>query len=254
MNKPEILIEQPTEAFADCWLAAARHLAAYFEGEIFWLKNELKPPFFEHLSFSLDKQIYFVRLSDVDGLLATPGMDEAVKYIAKGWDGIPCLMPMRRESGKWNPVAKDHGLTHAETNEPIIPQNYKPVGPVRMTAWELQDFGVKAVINHIEKDLGHQVLMSQSHPDLSPSIWFKAQHGNEWVVVHTTTYADPNPIFKYDVDEVAQDCAKSLWGIVGHLAEISFCNTDQEFHEGAKPLPLFRGEGAYQKFEGLKRI
>ena len=162
MNKPEILIEQPTEAFADCWLAAARHLAAYFEGEIFWLKNELKPPFFEHLSFSLDKQIYFVRLSDVDGLLATPGMDEAVKYIAKGWDGIPCLMPMRRESGKWNPVAKDHGLTHAETNEPIVPQNYKPVGPVRMTAWELQDLGLRQSSTTSKRSWTSDS-MSQSH-------------------------------------------------------------------------------------------
>ena len=161
-------------------------------------------------------------------------------------------MPMRCVSGTWAPVEKDHGLTHAETNDPIKPENHKPAGPVRMTAWELQDFGVKAVINHIEKDLGHQVLMSQSHPDLSPSIWFKGQHGNEWVIVHTTTYADPNPIFKYDVDEVAKDCANSLWGIVGHLA--SFCNMDQEFHEGAKPLSLFRGEGAYKKFEGLKLI
>ena len=254
LNKPEILIEQPTEAFANCWLAAARHLYAHSSCKISWFKKELKAPFFEHLSFALDNQAYFIRVVDADGLVPAPGLDDAVKYIAKGWDGIPCIMPMRFADGSWTPVSEGYGLRHAETDEVIIPDDYKPDGPVPMTAWELQDFGVKVVINHLENDLGYEVLMSQSHPDLSPSIWFKGEHGNEWVVVHTSAYPDKKPIFEYDVQEVAEDCAKSLWGIVGHLAEVCFCSSDQEFHDGAKPLPLFRGKGAGLKFEGLKQV
>ena len=153
-------------------------------------------------------------------------------------------MPMRFAAGSWTPVSEGYGLRHAETDEVIIPDDYKPDGPVLMTAWEIQDFGVKVVIDHIENDLGYKVLMSQSHPDLSPSIWFKGEHGKEWVVVHTSAYPDTKPIFEYDVQDVAEDCTKSLWGIVGHLAEVSFCSSDQEFYEGSKPLPLLRGEGA----------
>ena len=254
LNKAEILIEQPTEAFAYCWLAAARHLNAHSCGEISWFKKELTAPFFEHLSFALDNQAYFIRVVDADGLVPAPGLEQAVNSIAKGWDGIPCIMPMRFAAGSWTPVSEGYGLRHAETDEVIIPDDYKPDGPVLMTAWEIQDFGVKVVIDHIEKDLGYEVLMSQSHPDLSPSIWFKGEHCNEWVVVHTSAHPDPNPIFEYDMREVAEDCAKSMWGVVGHLAEVSFCSSDQEFYEGSKPLPLLRGEGAGLKFEGLKQV
>ncbi len=254
MNKSKILIETPTAAFADCWLAAARHLTAHSRGEISWFKKELKAPFFEHLSFALHNQAFFIRVVDADGLVPAPGLEEAVKSIAKGWDGIPCIMPMRFLAGEWTPIFEGYGLKHAESDDVIIPKEWKPNAPVLMTAWELQDFGVKMVINHIENDLGFEVLMSQSHPDLSPSIWFKGRHGNEWVVVHTSVYPYPKPIFEYDVQEVAEDCAKSLWGIVGYLAEVSFCNSDQKFHDGAKALPLFRGEGAGLKFEGLQQL
>ena len=70
------------------------------------------------------------------------------------------------------PVGEGYGLQHAATGDPINPDDHKPVGPILMTAWELQDFEVKTVINHIENDLGYEVLMSQSHPDLFLAVLF----------------------------------------------------------------------------------
>ena len=251
---PQIKIERPSQEFAMCWAAAANHVLEHSGRQISWLKKELASPFFEHFSFSLDNQFYFVRVIDADGVVAAPGMEEAVTFIANGWDGIPCIMPMRCLSGTWHPVGEGYGLQHVATGEPIIPDEHKPDGPIHMTAWELQDFGLKMVINHIENDLGYEVLMSQSHPDLSPSIWFKGEHGNEWVVVHTFVYPDQTPVFQFDLKAVEEECAKSLWGIVGNLAEVHFCNVKQDFGPNSEILPMIRGGGAGLKFDGLQKL
>ena len=124
LNKPEIFVEQPKEAFAHCWIATARYLNAHSCGKISWFKRELKAPFSEHLSFALDNQAHFIRVVDADGLVPVPGLDDGVKSIAKGWDGIPCIMPMRFATGSWSRVSKGYGLRHAETDEVIISDDW----------------------------------------------------------------------------------------------------------------------------------
>ena len=42
---------QASEEFAQCWVAAGNHLSKISQGPLSWLKNQLTPPFAEHLSF-----------------------------------------------------------------------------------------------------------------------------------------------------------------------------------------------------------
>jgi hypothetical protein len=51
-----------------------------------------------------------------------------------------------------------------------------------MTEWELQDFAVQIVRDHLEKQ-GRKLMSWQGNRSVDPSIWFVDDRGSEWVVV-----------------------------------------------------------------------
>ncbi len=67
----EIEMNEISEAFFPCWKAAGIHLSKQVDGGIqSWLRAHPYPPFLEHLSFRLGNQLFFVRVDDVDGMVA----------------------------------------------------------------------------------------------------------------------------------------------------------------------------------------
>jgi hypothetical protein len=68
MDRHQVEMTGPQDAFARCWSAAGRHLSTFGDGIVnSWLRSHLNPPFLEHLSFRLGNQLFFVRVEDEDG-------------------------------------------------------------------------------------------------------------------------------------------------------------------------------------------
>jgi hypothetical protein len=153
--------EIPSREFAECWRAAGSHLNTKLKeadrvwppGPYFgWYKADLNPGFLEHLSFRLGNQAFFVRLQDADGKVEGPGTVGGLLRVARGWEGIPCLLPMRRTSGTWRPEFTGWGLIDVQTKHAIDAQRFVSSEAVEMTDWEIHDFAVRIVCASLEKD------------------------------------------------------------------------------------------------------
>jgi hypothetical protein len=248
----EIPFECPSHNFALCWQAAGRHLSRKGDGTINWLKADLTPPFLEHLSFRIGNQLFYVQLMDVDGHLDAPGNSDGLRSVAGGCNGHACVMPMRYVEGEWLVVEPDWGLISANTNEPINPPELVSSEDIKMSDWELQDFAVQVVRNHILENADAKILSSQSNPAVYPSIWFEHKNGPEWVVVRMKTYANQQSTDGPSLETVAAEC--NHMGQIGSVADVTFINAKQSQKDNSPALPLLRGHPAEIKFSGLKEV
>jgi len=248
----DIEMHKPSEDFFRCWQAAGRHLQTLAQGApLSWLKANLTPPFLEHLSFRVGNQLFFIRIEDADDRIDVPGNPGGVQMIANGCKGHACLMPMRRTGSEWAPVENGWGLINAKMSTPIDPAALVTDEEIEMTDWELHDFAVQIVRDHIEKDLGYQIMSSQGNPDVDPSIWLVGDHGPEWVVVRSVTYPDFEASLPANIAEISANCSRI--SPIGQFASVSVANSADAFDpSGNVPaLPLWRGHQMFVRFEGL---
>jgi hypothetical protein len=244
-------MHKPSEEFARCWCTAGQHIERQVQGPLrSWLKSNLNPPFLEHLSFRLGNQLFFIRIEDVGGRLEVPGNPEGLLRIAQGCKGYPCLMPMRRRAGNWEPVPGGWGLVDARSGAAIDPFVLVSDERIEMTDWELQDFAVQIVRDELAKS-GRKLMSWLGDPEVNPSIWFVGDKGPEWVVVRAVRYpklqADPPANWP----EIAKACAKL--GKTGNFASVSVGNRDDAFDPSGRipPEPLWRGHAMTVRYQGL---
>ena len=248
----EIEMHDVSEEFARCWQAAGRHLQIQMQGAASnWLKANLDPPFLEHLSFRLGNQLFFVRIEDVEERLRVPGSRSGLLSVAESCGGHGCLMPMRFRGGIWTPDVMGWGLLNVRAAaERIDPVALVTDERIEMTDWELQDFAVQIVRDHIAKS-GQKLISWQGNPSVNPSIWFAGSSGREWVVVRAARYPRTMALPPSNWQQIVEHCA-SL-GAEGHFASVSVANADDAFDiSGAVPAePLWRGHRMIVRFEGL---
>jgi len=244
-----IEMHEPSEDFAKCWQAAGRHLSNLGDGRINWLKADLTPPFLEHLSFRVGNQLFFVHLQDAEGNLQTIGNLNGLSMIARECKGIACLMPMRRTPNGWKVEVGGWGLIELESGNPLNPIELISNDKIEMTNWEILDFAVQVVREHIQNELEFDIVFSQSNPAVQPSIWFNGKYGLEWVVVRANTLTLDKLIGECDISAVAKQCADK--SNLGNTATVSFANEKQCLSESSDILPLIRGHGAQIFFNGL---
>ena len=247
----DIEMHDVSQEFARCWQVAGRHIQIQVQGPLHsWLKVNLNPPFLEHLSFRLGNQLFFIRIEDVDGKVQVPGSRNGLLSIAEGCKGHPCLMPMRLRAGTWAPETSGWGLLHAQTGKPIDPVALVSDDRIEMTDWELQDFAVQIVRDHLEKT-GKKLMSWQGSPQVDPSIWFIGSSGREWIVVRAVRYPQTKADPPANWQEIAERCARL--GKVGYFAPVSVANADDAFDpSGAvQAEPLWRGHRMLARFEGL---
>ena len=240
-----------TDDFKQCWQSAGRHLQSQVEGGLTWMRASLDEPFMEHLSFRLDNQLFFVRVTDVDNELKVPGTDENLIKIAEGCKGHACIMPMRFSFGNWMPVEKGWGLLSAVDKKPVNPPDLVTDEKIEMTDWELHDFAVQVVRQNLMHE-GEHVAGWVSNPELQPSIWISTEEFPQWVVVQAVRWPAEAKIpdnIKEIEDAYASKEAK------GTFAYVTFANENQNVNEplkeGEKPLPIYRGDKAYISYSGL---
>lgn len=247
----DIEMHQVSNEFTRCWQAAGQHLRSQVQGPFHsWLKANLNPPFLEHLSFRLGNQLFFVRIEDVDGRLNVPASRKGLLSVADGCKGHACLMPMLCRADTWAPALGGWGLIDARTGKSVNPIDEVSDERIEMTDWELQDFAVQIVRDHLVKN-GRKLMSSQGNPAVDPSIWFVGEGGPEWVVVRAARYpkleVEPPDYWQ----QIAARCATI--GQIGHFASVSFANSDDAFDPSGAvpPEPLWRGHGVLVRFEGL---
>ena len=141
---------------------------------------------------------------------------------------------------------------YAGLGDPIIPVAHVSEEPVEMTNWELLDFAVQIVCNHITDKMGGDIMSSQSNPDVHPSIWFAGDEEPEWVAVQMATYGLSEFFPSCDLSAVARSCADR--SPVGNVARVGFCHADQAFEDDSVALPMLRGHGAMIRFNGLELL
>jgi len=248
----EIEMHEVKDEFQQCWNAAVRHIQALAQGaHVSWLRVDLAPPFLDHLSFRLGNQLFFLRLLDVDDNLETPGNLSGLHYITEGCNGRACLMPMKRMPDGWKVYTQGWGLVDASTRQPLDPPSVISSEKIEMTDWELLDFAVQIVRNHIADKLGYDIMSFQSNPSLDPSIWFVGDNGPEWVTVRAVRYPKLEAAMPPNIKNIAKNCIRQ--GKIGHFASVSVANSEDAFDpDGNIPaLPLWRGHGLFPRFEGL---
>lgn len=244
----EITMAEPSHDFLAMWKAAGNHIQSFFQdGLQSWLKVDPRPPFLEHLSFRLGNQVFFIRVEDVEERAEVPGNREGLLSVAEGWNGYPCLMPMRRTLRGWEPDRPGWGMIDLRDGKRINPSMLVTDDPVAMTDWELLDFAVQVVRNDL-KESGYEIMSSHSNPQVDPNIWFVADmaKGPEWVVVRAARLTERHAERPASLDAIARNVAPMSRH--GHFASVSFASTDDP--EG----PLWRGHGAEVAFEGLEPV
>ena len=246
--------EKPSAEFARCWQAAGGHLQTRVDKGLSWLRATLTPPFLEHLSFRLGNQLFFVRLEDAAGVLEVPGSRAGLLMIAEGCRGHACLMPMRRGGGVWSATMPGWGLVDAVGGKLIDPGLLVTGTHIEMTDWELQDFAVQVVKDHLV-GLGRELMSWQGNPAVDPSIWFVGDDGPEWVVVRAARHPMRSAAPPANLDKIAAACASLSQK--GHFASVSAANADDAFDPDARAdqvLPLWRGHGLLVSFHGLTPV
>jgi hypothetical protein len=104
----EIPPENVSAEFAEMWSAAGRHLERQSQGPLGWLKADLDQPLFEHLSFRLGNQLFFIYVEDSEGMVVGPGDLDRLLWGGSG-DGRPGLHDADAAHG-WRMAARADGM------------------------------------------------------------------------------------------------------------------------------------------------
>lgn len=258
----DVEMHEASEEFIRCWHHAGAHLDACVRNaqvkgpSVFgWLKAEPNPPFLEHLSFRLSNQLFFIRVIDVDNALEVPGNPRGVHTIAASCDGYACLMPMRRQGNDWFPANAGWGLVDGESGAPIDPGALVTDERIEMTDWELQNFAVQIVRDHIDSKLGHRLMSWHDNPAVHPSVWFIGENGPEWVAVRNVRYPEKRAPVPGNFNAIGRQNAHiSLLGNFASVAIARSANDHFDFDCGEPALPIWRGHRLWVEFDGLERI
>lgn len=244
-----------TEEFAKCWQTAGRHLAKQSDSPLSWIRATLDGLVMEHFSFRLGNQIFFVQIEDEDGTLDYPSQRDAFLKKAKRWNGVPCLMPMKKMAGEWKPLLPNWGLQNAITKEPIIPPALITDEQIEISEDELLDFAVQVVRDKLIEE-GKQIQSTQSDPLVNPSIWFVDNDKLSWIVVRAARYPVKTATKPQNLNEMATSMLKA--GYSGYFASVGVASSEDPFDPNAESnknyLPLLRGHGYMCVYKGLEPI
>jgi hypothetical protein len=250
----ELDMSEISEAFFPCWQAAGIHLSKQVDGGIqSWLRAHPYPPFFEHLSFRLGNQLFFVRVLDVDEKVQGPGNPTGFIAAARSANGRACILPMKRKlfGGAWVANMPGWGLLDAETRRPIDPVALITDQKIEMSPWEIHDMAVQVVRGYLEQQ-GFELMSWQGNPEVDPSIWFVGKTKRpEWIVVRSARFPANSAERPSNWQAVAAQCAKL--STTGHFASVAVVSVEQSFEsDDEAPVPLWRGHGMHVNFTGLE--
>lgn len=221
-----------------------------------WIKAEWTYPCFEHLTFAYRNQIFCILIDIQDqennrSFLPQKDKDNLIKNCIEN-NLIPCLFkvtvqnPYEPRYNTIKPLSEGWNLYNAITNEEVIPENLITDEKIEMSKWELNDFAIQIVRNHIQNDLKYKILSYQNIVEIDPQIWFEDNLGNKnYVVVRNTIYPKNRAEKPENINSIQITCV----GHQGYFASVAL-----HTQEGTNPYKIHRGEGAYIAFSGLEKL
>ena len=250
---PIIEQEETSEEFKAAWIAAGNHLQSQCSDGINWIRDSLKGPFIEHLSFRIVNQLFFVFIEAAEFQLSN-GYEVFMKFAGVA-NAIPCVIKMNKNIATYEPSETGWGLLHATTKERIDPLALVSEELIVMSDWELHDFAISVVKNSLEKD-GKNVYSTCSDININPSLWFEEDNIHYWVVIRGLRH----PLASVERPHNIEQIAKNVMGdrSNGYFALVMIANSDNPFDpnagENGNFLSLYRGHSMKIKYAGIQLI
>ena len=213
-----------------------------------WIKAELTYPSFDHLTFAFKNSIFSVMIELIDetnSSLTAIQKDRWTKACTEN-NLIPCLFKIQcvatNNGFDLNPMNDVWNLYDAEWHELMDPFELATEDPMEMSDWEIRNFSIQVVRNHIEEK-GHEVLSFCDLPDVNPQIWFRdSEEKISWVIVQ---YSTGKEVPKADSRKYFEQTNEQIRPFDGYFAGVQI---------SSEKATLLRGEGMFVNFKGLKQI
>ena len=228
-----------------------------------WIKADLTWPSFDHLTFAYKNQVFSVLVDLVEDRRSMITSKEVTRCIDACTENnlVPCIFPVDKRS--FSPLKDGWNLLHPESGAAFVPEELVDDVKVEMSEWELHNFGIQIVRDHIEKSDGGRILSFCDVIGIDPQIWFEDAQGNRsWVIVRHF----PRLAGEESKDFIGVEKTNSqLASYDGFFAGVSVASSEPFTHDlDAKTVPLskrfdgstpvYRGDGFYVNFKGIERI
>lgn len=228
-----------------------------------WIKADLTWPSFDHLTFAYKNQVFSVLVDLVQDRQGTITSKEVKRCIDACTENnlVPCIFPVDKRS--LSPLKRGWNLSQPETGAAVVPEDLGDDVKVEMSAWELQNFSIQIVRDHIEKSGERRILSFCDVVGIDPQIWFEDSHTNRsWIIVrHFPQLTGEESKDFIGVEKTNPQLAE----FDGFFAAVSVASSEPVTHDlDAKTIPLskrfdgstpiYRGDGFYVNFKGIERI
>jgi hypothetical protein len=245
--------EEPSEEFKQVWRAAGQHIQNQADSGFNWIRANLNKPMAEHLSFRIGNQIFFVFVEAAE--FKYKNSRNLFDMVCKESNAIPCLLPMSKSLGKWQPQHQGWGFINAESNKLINPLDFVTDELIEMTDWEIHDTAIQFVCGKLNSQ-GKEILSNQSSLKIDPSIWFQDETGIHYIIVRGARHPKAEICSPSNIDDIKRSCSEQSCS--GYFASVIFANKEDPFDPDAKYsgnfLPLYRGYAMLPKYSGLLRL
>ena len=258
--------EDPPEHFAEAWYAARNHIerllnlntaptsASEGNPEGGWLRSNLNKPLSDHLSFRLGNQIFMVYVDPyIEGQSTYPCSGNRRHLFLETIDAanaFGCILRMDRSGEAFAPFFPDLGMIDISTNKPIDPLEKVTNELIEMTDWELLDFGIQIVRNHLTQE-GKRITEWQSNLGVDPNIWFEDSDGWHWIVVRTARYPELHAPIPPNIAALKE--LLSAKSDSGFFASVAIAGSGRKLFRKKKRF-LYRGRGLRVRADDLRPL
>ena len=263
---PQISINMD-EIYVEAHNLAGRHIQQMIgenKSNFTWIRPQITRPSFDDLNFRYKNQVFsiLIKIFRNGKEMLDPRREETFIRETKANNLIPCVFPIEFE---FVPTASAHGfgilikpgetpshelklqdstgwnLFHVATNERINPLDMADDTPVLMSNYEMQNFAIQIVRDHLQKD-GLKLESFCDAPGITPQVWFQDKNGKMcWVCVAYGSNAK-----NVKTPDISKFLNGALADYDGYFAPVGI-----QPIEGDKP---YRGIGYYVDYSGLISI
>lgn len=228
-----------------------------------WIKAELTYPSFDHLTFGHGNQVFSVLVELLEEGKSYLTDNERSRFIKATEENhlVPCIFRIALPEMK--PVDDGWNLIHISSGRKIDPEAMATDEDIPMSEWELRNFAIQIVRNHITQEKGGKVMSFCDVMEIDPQIWFEDCKGQPcWVVVRHLRNPEEENYSQWIGLEKTSPQLTSYDGFFAGVFLASSAAILRDLQGRIIPpserftgkAPLYRGDQFNAKFKGLQRI
>jgi hypothetical protein len=263
---------QPSDAFLQARNVAGVTLQNQFRAlggsvepsrDFRWIKADLTWPSFDHLTFGYRNQVFSVLVDLVRNGHSSLSPEDRQRCLDACRENhlVPCVFAVNARS--MQPTAAGWNLVNLNDGQPVLPELLASGNPFPMSEWELRNFAIQVVRDHVEEQLKGRILSFCDVIGIDPQIWFEDASGSRcWVVVRfcrTIQGGEKNEFIGLEKTN------PQLCDFDGFFAAVSATSSEAVLLDLSGKIippsrrfdgsaPLYRGDGFFLKFSDMERI